>query len=143
MQKSAQAAAILGTRMAERIADLHREAGEESYTAEQALPKVLSDMTYADSESDAAQILLQAALNVGVDLDQEVPVLDITNYVVEPMNKEKILGFIKEIIDNGDLFLTADECASIGIVKKDDKHITYSSKKVRGVQESVRSGVIY
>ena len=67
-------------------------------------------------------------INSDVDINQQVNVIDITNSLPEGimLNKD-IKTFVAQLAKKSEKIVTADNKSVIGILKKDIKHITYSS----------------
>ena len=76
------------------------------------------------------------ALNAGVNLDEQVPVVDITAALPQQkMSNKDILNFIRGLVQKNDTITSADGKAVFSILPKDVRHITFSSNKKASSKE--------
>ena len=96
----------------------------------------------ADSQRENAEVtILNQAMVSGIDVDQLVDVVDITDSLPEgKVTNKSILAYIRSLIDDGTKIKTADNKAIMSILPKDARHITYSSKKTIATKEFLNRG---
>ncbi len=78
------------------------------------------------------------AMVSGIDVDQLVDVVDITNNLPDgKVTKKSILAYIRSLIAEDTKIKTADNKAIMSILPKDARHITYSSRKTIDAKETL------
>ncbi|MFC2385052.1 MAG: hypothetical protein ACFNP5_07800, partial [Hoylesella saccharolytica] len=76
------------------------------------------------------------ALNAGVNLNEQVPVVDITGALPQKkMSNKDVLNFLRGLAQHGDTITSADGKAVFDILPKDIRHITFSSNKKASSKE--------
>ncbi len=96
----------------------------------------------ADSQRGNTEVtILNQAMVSGIDVDQLVDVVDITDSLPEgKVTNKSILAYIRSLIDDDTKIKTADNKAIMSILPKDARHITYSSKKTIDAKEFLNRG---
>ena len=84
------------------------------------------------------------ALNAGVNLDEQVPVVDITAALPQKkMSNKDVLNFLRGLVQQNKTISSVDEKALFSILPKDVRHITYSSnKRATATERKVREAGI-
>ena len=87
------------------------------------------------------------ALRSGVDLDEEVTVVDVSAAIpAGSANRRAVLSFIRQLAASGKRYKTTDDMAYISVLPKDVRHIAFSSHKnakTRPEEHPVRIASIY
>ncbi len=87
------------------------------------------------------------ALRSGVDLDEEVAVVDVSAAIpAGGANRRAVLSFIRQLAASGKRYKTTDDMAYISVLPKDVRHIAFSSHKnakTRPEEHPVRIASIY
>lgn len=99
---------------------------------------------------DADGTVREGALNAlrsGVDLDEEVAVVDVSAAIpAGGANRRAVLSFIRQLAASGKRYKTTDDMAYISVLPKDVRHIAFSSHKnakTRPEEHPVRIASIY
>ena len=99
---------------------------------------------------DADGTVQEGALNAlrsGVDLDEEVAVVDVSAAIpAGGANRRAVLSFIRQLAASGKRYKTTDDMAYISVLPKDVRHIAFSSHKnakTRTEEHPVRIASIY
>lgn len=124
VRQAAQMSAILAARMADRMAELHRQVGHTKYTA----------LDYARgiglirSESEAAEQKFNQAVNVGIDLSKRYEAINLDELIdsvgdnsIHPDAIDKTINYIKNVLSTSEPVTTEDLRAVFDFSKiKDD-----------------------
>lgn len=124
VRQAAQMSAILAARMADRMAELHRQVGHTKYTA----------LDYAHgiglirSESEAAEQKFNQAVNVGIDLSKRYEAINLDELIdsvgdnsIHPDAIDKTINYIKNVLSTSEPVTTEDLRAVFDFSKiKDD-----------------------
>lgn len=124
VRQAAQMSAILAARMADRMAELHRQVGHTKYTA----------LDYAHgiglirSESEAAEQKFNQAVNVGIDLSKRYEAINLDELIdsvgdnsIHPDAIDKNINYIKNVLSTSEPVTTEDLRAVFDFSKiKDD-----------------------
>lgn len=124
VRQAAQMSAILAARMADRMAELHRQVGHTKYTA----------LDYARgiglirSESEAAEQKFNQAVNVGIDLSKRYEAINLDELIdsvgdnsIYPDAIDKTINYIKNVLSTSEPVTTEDLRAVFDFSKiKDD-----------------------
>lgn len=124
VRQAAQMSAILAARMADRMAELHRQVGHTKYTA----------LDYARgiglirSESEAAEQKFNQAVNVGIDLSKRYETINLDELIdsvgdnsIHPDAIDKTINYIKNVLSTSEPVTTEDLRAVFDFSKiKDD-----------------------
>lgn len=138
VRQAAQMSAILAARMADRMAELHRQVGHTKYTA----------LDYARgiglirSESEAAEQKFNQAVNVGIDLSKRYEAINLDELIdsvgdnsIHPDAIDKTINYIKNILSTSEPVTTEDLRAVFDFSKiKDDyysRHIVLARSQNR------------
>lgn len=138
VRQAAQMSAILAARMADRMAELHRQVGHTKYTA----------LDYARgiglirSESEAAEQKFNQAVNVGIDLSKRYEAIDLDELIdsvgdnsIHPDAIDKTINYIKNVLSTSEPVTTEDLRAVFDFSKiKDDyysRHIVLARSQNR------------
>lgn len=111
VRQAAQMSAILAARMADRMAELHRQVGHTKYTA----------LDYARgiglirSESEAAEQKFNQAVNVGIDLSKRYEAINLDELIdsvgdnsIRPDAIDKTINYIKNVLSTSEPVTTED-----------------------------------
>jgi hypothetical protein len=138
VRQAAQMSAILAARMADRMAELHRQVGHTKYTA----------LDYARgiglirSESEAAEQKFNQAVNVGIDLSKRYEAINLDELIdsvgdnsIHPDAIDKTINYIKNVLSTSEPVTTEDLRAVFDFSKiKDDyysRHIVLARSQNR------------
>lgn len=124
VRQAAQMSAILAARMADRMAELHRQVDHTKYTA----------LDYARgiglirSESEAAEQKFNQAVNVGIDLSKRYEAINLDELIdsvgdnsIHPDAIDKTINYIKNVLSTSEPVTTEDLRAVFDFSKiKDD-----------------------
>ena len=138
VRQAAQMSAILAARMADRMAELHRQVGHTKYTA----------LDYARgiglirSESEAAEQKFNQAVNVGIDLLKRYEAINLDELIdsvgdnsIHPDAIDKTINYIKNVLSTSEPVTTEDLRAVFDFSKiKDDyysRHIVLARSQNR------------
>ena len=128
--RAASAGAVLLARHADIIARKVRATLGTPFTAMDYY-RAWFDLQYGGNADGFAQ-----ALNAGVNLDEQVPVVDITAALPQKkMSNKDVLNFLRGLAQHGNTITSADGKAVFGI-DKHVRHITFSSRKGLSDDES-------
>lgn len=145
--RAARISALLFARHADIYAAAMRKRGGEyaGYTAMDYYNKAFA-LDISGKAPEDGERLNQAAMRAGIDLNQEVPVLDITEQIpgknLTKQDKKELLSYIRSLAEQKEHGLTADGLADIGIMPKNAKHIAYSSFFAPPMPMRIRAGAI-
>jgi hypothetical protein len=145
--RAARISALLFARHADIYAAAMRKRGGEyaDYTAMDYYNKAFA-LDISGKAPEDGERLNQAAMRAGIDLNQEVPVLDITEQIpgknLTKQDKKELLSYIRSLAEQKEHGLTADGLADIGIMPKNAKHIAYSSFFAPPMPMRIRAGAI-
>lgn len=145
--RAARISALLFARHADIYAAAMRKRGGEyaGYTAMDYYNKAFA-LDISGRAPEDGERLNQAAMRAGIDLNQEVPVLDITEQIpgknLTKQDKKELLSYIRSLAEQKEHGLTADGLADIGIMPKNAKHIAYSSFFAPPMPMRIRAGAI-
>lgn len=124
VRQAAQMSAILAARMADRMAELHRHAGQMKYTA----LDYARSIGLIRSESEAAEQKFNQAVNVGIDLSKRYEAINLDELIdsvgdnsIRPDAIDKTINYIKNVLSNSEPVTTEDLRAVFDFSKiKDD-----------------------
>lgn len=124
VRQAAQMSAILAARMADRMAELHRQVGHTKYTA----LDYARSIGLIRSESEAAEQKFNQAVNVGIDLSKRYEAInldELIDYVgdnsIHPDAIDKTINYIKNVLSTSEPVTTEDLRAVFDFSKiKDD-----------------------
>lgn len=124
VRQAAQMSAILAARMADRMAELHRQVGHTKYTA----LDYARSIGLIRSESEAAEQKFNQAVNVGVDLSKRYEAINLDELIdsvgdnsIHPDAIDKTINYIKNVLSTSEPVTTEDLRAVFDFSKiKDD-----------------------
>lgn len=124
VRQAAQMSAILAARMADRMAELHRQVGHTKYTA----LDYARSIGLIRSESEAAEQKFNQAVNVGIDLSKRYEAINLDELIdsvgdnsIRPDAIDKTINYIKNVLSNSEPVTTEDLRAVFDFSKiKDD-----------------------
>ncbi len=124
VRQAAQMSAILAARMADRMAELHRQVGHTKYTA----LDYARSIGVIRSESEAAEQKFNQAVNVGIDLSKRYEAINLDELIdsvgdnsIRPDAIDKTINYIKNVLSNSEPVTTEDLRAVFDFSKiKDD-----------------------
>lgn len=128
VRQAAQMSAILAARMADRMAELHRQVGHTKYTA----------LDYARgiglirSESEAAEQKFNQAVNVGIDLSKRYEAINLDELIdsvgdnsIHPDAIDKTINYIKNVLSTSEPVTTEDLRAVFDFSKIKDNYYSH------------------
>ena len=142
-KRAARMAALLFARHADMYAKAYAKHTGKPYTAMDYYNKKFGLDTAGEFGNGDG---LFQAMMPDIDLDEKVPVLDITNALPsgEAAGNKQVLSFLRQEIKKGNKITSADGKAVISMLPKDARHITFSSRKtIIKKDQSTRKGAIY
>lgn len=124
VRQAAQMSAILAARMADRMAELHRQVGHTKYTA----LDYARSIGLIRSESEAAEQKFNQAVNVGIDLSKRYEAINLDELIdsvgdnsIHPDAIDKTINYIKNVLSTSEPVTTEDLRAVFDFSKiKDD-----------------------
>ncbi|WP_462432729.1 LPD3 domain-containing protein [Phascolarctobacterium succinatutens] len=124
VRQAAQMSAILAARMADRMAELHRQVGHTKYTA----LGYARSIGLIRSESEAAEQKFNQAVNVGIDLSKRYEAINLDELIdsvgdnsIHPDAIDKTINYIKNVLSTSEPVTTEDLRAVFDFSKiKDD-----------------------
>ena len=124
VRQAAQMSAILAARMADRMAELHRQVGHTKYTA----LDYARSIGLIRSESEAAEQKFNQAVNVGIDLSKRYEAINLDELIdsvgdnsIRPNAIDKTINYIKNVLSTSEPVTTEDLRAVFDFSKiKDD-----------------------
>lgn len=124
VRQAAQMSAILAARMADRMAELHRQVGHTKYTA----LDYTRSIGLIRSESEAAEQKFNQAVNVGIDLSKRYEAINLDELIdsvgdnsIHPDAIDKTINYIKNVLSTSEPVTTEDLRAVFDFSKiKDD-----------------------
>ena len=130
--------AILAARMADRMAELHRQVGHTKYTA----LDYARSIGLIRSESEAAEQKFNQAVNVGIDLSKRYEAINLDELIdsvgdnsIHPDAIDKTINYIKNVLSTSEPVTTEDLRAVFDFSKiKDDyysRHIVLARSQNR------------
>ena len=115
-------------------AAMRTQEGKEKYTALDYFVQKFGLRDGGRYAPDAAA--LHQAMNADVNLDEQVPIVDITAALPQKkMSNKDVLNFIRGLVQKNDTITSADGKAVFSILPKDVRHITFSSNKKANAAE--------
>ena len=115
-------------------AAMRTQEGKEEYTALDYFEQKFGLRDGGRYAPDAAA--LHQAMNADVNLDEQVPIVDITAALPQKkMSNKDVLNFIRGLVQKNDTITSADGKAVFSILPKDVRHITFSSNKKANAAE--------
>ncbi|WP_302816522.1 hypothetical protein [Selenomonas flueggei] len=115
-------------------AAMRTQEGKEKYTALDYFEQKFGLRDGGRYAPDAAA--LHQAMNADVNLDEQVPIVDITAALPQKkMSNKDVLNFIRGLVQKNDTITSADGKAVFSILPKDVRHITFSSNKKANAAE--------
>lgn len=138
VRQAAQMSAILAARMADRMAELHRQVGHTKYTA----LDYARSIGLIRSESEAAEQKFNQAVNVGIDLSKRYEAINLDELIdsvgdnsIHPDAIDKTINYIKNVLSTSEPVTTEDLRAVFDFSKiKDDyysRHIVLARSQNR------------
>lgn len=138
VRQAAQMSAILAARMADRMAELHRQVGHTKYTA----LDYARSIGLIRSESEAAEQKFNQAVNVGIDLSKRYEAINLDELIdsvgdnsIRPDAIDKTINYIKNVLSTSEPVTTEDLRAVFDFSKiKDDyysRHIVLARSQNR------------
>ena len=138
VRQAAQMSAILAARMADRMAELHRQVGHTKYTA----LDYARSIGLIRSESEAAEQKFNQAVNVGIDLSKRYEAINLDELIdsvgdnsIHPDAIDKTINYIKNVLSISEPVTTEDLRAVFDFSKiKDDyysRHIVLARSQNR------------
>lgn len=124
VRQAAQMSAILAARMADRMAELHRQVGHTKYTA----LDYARSIGLIRSESEAAEQKFNQAVNVGIDLSKRYEAINLDELIdsvgdnsIHSDAIDKTINYIKNVLSTSEPVTTEDLRAVFDFSKiKDD-----------------------
>lgn len=124
VRQAAQMSAIIAARMADRMAELHRQVGHTKYTA----LDYARSIGLVRSESEAAEQKFNQAVNVGIDLSKRYEAINLDELIdsvgdnsIHPDAIDKTINYIKNVLSTSEPVTTEDLRAVFDFSKiKDD-----------------------
>lgn len=124
VRQAAQMSAILAARMADRMAELHRQVGHTKYTA----LDYARSIGLIRSESEVAEQKFNQAVNVGIDLSKRYEAINLDELIdsvgdnsIHPDAIDKTINYIKNVLSTSEPVTTEDLRAVFDFSKiKDD-----------------------
>ena len=111
VRQAAQMSAILAARMADRMAELHRQVGHTKYTA----LDYARSIGLIRSESEAAEQKFNQAVNVGIDLSKRYEAINLDELIdsvgdnsIRPDAIDKTINYIKNVLSTSEPVTTED-----------------------------------
>lgn len=111
VRQAAQMSAILAARMADRMAELHRQVGHTKYTA----LDYARSIGLIRSESEAAEQKFNQAVNVGIDLSKRYEAINLDELIdsvgdnsIHPDAIDKTINYIKNVLSTSEPVTTED-----------------------------------
>lgn len=146
VRQAAQMSAILAARMADRMAELHRQVGHTKYTA---LDYALS-IGLIRSESEAAEQKFNQAVNVGINENTKYKLLDLDvlqdNIGTDketPEANQKAIDYIKHVLTENEPVTTKDLSSVFDFSKMseyDQRHIVLAKSQRGRKNKTERQG---
>jgi hypothetical protein len=138
VRQAAQMSAILTARMADRMAELHRQVGHTKYTA----LDYARSIGLIRSESEATEQKFNQAVNVGIDLSKRYEAINLDELIdsvgdnsIHPDAIDKTINYIKNVLSTSEPVTTEDLRAVFDFSKiKDDyysRHIVLARSQNR------------
>lgn len=138
VRQAAQMSAILAARMADRMAELHRQVGHTKYT----VLDYARSIGLIRSESEAAEQKFNQAVNVGIDLSKRYEAINLDELIdsvgdnsIRPDAIDKTINYIKNVLSTSEPVTTEDLRAVFDFSKiKDDyysRHIVLARSQNR------------
>lgn len=138
VRQAAQMSAILAARMADRMAELHRQVSHTKYTA----LDYARSIGLIRSESEAAEQKFNQAVNVGIDLSKRYEAINLDELIdsvgdnsIHPDAIDKTINYIKNVLSTSEPVTTEDLRAVFDFSKiKDDyysRHIVLARSQNR------------
>ena len=137
--KAVARAAKVGATLFARHADIYAKAYSKAMGKPYTALDYLQDKFGLDAdgkEVNGSANGFEQALNAGVNLDEQVPVVDITAALpLQKMSNKDVLNFLRGVAQQQDTITSADGKAVFDILPKDVRHITFSSNKKASSKE--------
>lgn len=146
VRQAAQMSAILAARMADRMAELHRQVGHTKYTA----LDYARSIGLIRSESEAAEQKFNQAVNVGIDENTKYKLLDLDilqdNIGTDketPEANQKAIDYIKHVLTENEPVTTKDLSSVFDFSKMseyDQRHIVLAKSQRGRKNKTERQG---
>lgn len=146
VRQAAQMSAILAARMADRMAELHRQVGHTKYTA----LDYARSIGLIRSESEAAEQKFNQAVNVGIDENTQYKLLDLDilqdNIGTDketPEANQKAIDYIKHVLTENEPVTTKDLSSVFDFSKMseyDQRHIVLAKSQRGRKNKTERQG---